>query len=104
MSAESFPHRLQSVATLVERSQADSLHTKILPGASTPFRAGISAPRCDVSLSLQPSERSVERADRHPAPGPFFNLPADRHSVGVVAQTQNRQENDPFEFTKVIAM
>src|SRR5262245_55077305 len=103
MSAQPFPHRLQSVAALVESSQTDPLHSKVFPGASAPFGGGIPTPGLHVPLSLQPRERSIKCSDRHPASRSLFDLATDRHTVSLVAQPQNGQKNDLLKFTQVIA-
>src|SRR5262245_66153301 len=56
-------------------------------------------PRSDEPPALEPVERGINRAGGHGASGARFDLVANRHAVGVVAEPDEREQQQALERT-----
>ena len=56
--------------------------------------------RCDESFVLEPRECFVDGAEGQIASGASLDFVVDGNAVGVLADAQNCEEDDLFEFTE----
>jgi hypothetical protein len=56
-----------------------------------------------VALSFETIYRGIDGADRRFSSGGRFDLAPDGDPVGLITKTQDRQKNNVFEFTEIIA-
>jgi hypothetical protein len=56
------------------------------------------------TFRLQAIEGGIDGADRHLTPDARFNLLPHGDPIGPIGKTQERQEDDVFKFTEVMAI
>ena len=66
--------------------------SEIAFGPAAALRRWIRQPRIDVTLSFQPIERRVERANHNRSAGALLDFPPDRRSVRLGVQTHDRED------------
>jgi len=72
-----------------------------------PFRpasslgSGLADTRPDEALFLEPIQRGIQRAGRYGASCVFGDLAADRHTVRLVVEPENREQNELLEFAEI---
>src|SRR5688572_30644786 len=70
-------------------------------GSSASLWSRVAHARDDQALDLEPLERGVERTRRDGASRTLGQLRADRDAVGVIAETQNREEDQLFQLAEI---
>jgi hypothetical protein len=65
------------------------------------LRSGLADPRRDKAFVLEPLQGCIQRARRYRASCVFGDLGADRHAVGLVTESKNRQKNELLEFAEI---
>src|SRR5262245_43565625 len=83
-----------------QRSKPVRLESKVLLAPAASLIRRLSNERRDKALRLQPVERFVDGTERDRPPGARVDLLPDRHAVRVVAEANERQEDELFEITK----
>ena len=73
-------------------------HTKEAFRAPPAFWCRGAPVRPDISLRLQPLQRGINGTDRDLTLGAALYLTTDRHSIGMIFQAQQRQDNYMLEF------
>src|SRR6185437_1676801 len=81
LHVETFPHHRERIVCPFQRSDPEGLHAKISFRPPSPLWRGIGEPGCNVALLFQPVQSPVKRPNRDRPPGPFLDLPANRHAV-----------------------
>ncbi len=94
---ETFPHGCERFAAGAQGSQTEWFDLEVALRSSAALRRGIAERRRDVAFVLEPIQRSVQRANRQRPAGPPLDLQADGHTVRLVAESQDGQEDDLFE-------
>lgn len=59
--------------------------------------------RCAVAFLFKTLERAVERSNRQRPSGPGFDFVTNRHAIAALAEPQDREKNELFEFTEISA-
>src|SRR5690606_18917819 len=71
--------------------------------APAPLGRRLAEARRHEALLLEPVQGRVERAGRGAPPGAAPDLVADRDAVRVVAEAQDREQDDLLELAEVVA-
>ena len=85
------------------RAQTERFDLEVALRPPAALRCRIAEGRRHVAFLLETIERPIQGADGQRAAGAGFDLEANGHTVGVVAQPQNGEEDDLLELTEVLA-
>ena len=88
-------------ARTVERFSACSGHRDVAFRATATLWSRVAHARCDQALRLEAIEPGVKRTRGDGASRPGRQFRANRHAVCIVAESQDRQEDQLFELTEI---
>lgn len=72
--------------------------------SSTTLGSRIAEMGLDVSLRFKTIERGIDGADGYVTSNARFNFLAHSDAIGLIAETQKRQNDDVFKLSEVVAV
>src|SRR5215471_635483 len=99
-----FPHVAQGPTGVTNLADSTCCNLKVTLCAAAAFGRRIAQPGCHKTAFLEPLQCCIHACDDYFPVGVDFKLPSDCHSVCVVTQTEQRQEQHQLEVAEVITL